>query len=544
MKVAVIGGGIAGLAAAWELRDRAEVTVFEPGRLGGKILTTDFCGHPVDEGPDAFITRTPEAVELCAEAGLTGELVAPAAGRSMLWWRGQLRPLPEGLVLGVPGRLGALVGAGILSPAGLARAGLDLVLPRRRPPSELSMWDLIADRFGPEVATRLVDPLVGGIHAGRTENLGALEVAPQIVGAAERSRSLALGLRNAPVAASGRPIFLTVRAGLAALVTALVERLRAGGVSFVSEGVGRLGVADMVPGRPGVALSTCAPTMASNGWRPGGDRRWVAPGVDAVTYDGAVLAAPAPAAATMLGGEAGAGLAGIPTASVVLVTMAFTGDAEVPPGVNGFLVPRSEDRLMTACSFASAKWPHWARPGQPLLRVSAGRHGDDRAIDSADETVVDRLLGEVQAALGWTAVPSAVRVSRWRDSFPQQLVGHLGRLAAIEKRLAEELPAVALAGASYRGSGIPACVASGRAAARQVLAGGRRREPLAPGPGAPLHGPPAFADPVIQGLGGGYDFSPPQIAQRVEARSVTPTCRPRRPCPSAAVVGGRRGRCG
>ena len=151
MRVAVIGGGIAGLAAAWELCQPAEgrsgqgagvprpaaavdkVTVFEPHQLGGCIRTTEFAGHLVDEGPDAFLTRVPEAVELCQELGIGDELVAPAAGRSMLWWQGHLRPLPEGLVLGVPRQLGPLIGSRILSPLGVLRAGLDLVLPRGRP---------------------------------------------------------------------------------------------------------------------------------------------------------------------------------------------------------------------------------------------------------------------------------------------------------------------------------------------------------------------------------------------------------------------------
>jgi oxygen-dependent protoporphyrinogen oxidase len=171
--VAVVGGGISGLAAAWELHPRSEVSVYEGQRLGGKILTEPFEGRDVECGPDAFITRTPDAVGLCAELGID-DLVGPQAGGTLLWWRGQLRALPEGLVLGAPKRLVPLIMSGLLSPAGLLRASADLFLPRRSFGADVSVRTLVAARFGSEVADRLVDPLVGGIHAGRTEDLSSV----------------------------------------------------------------------------------------------------------------------------------------------------------------------------------------------------------------------------------------------------------------------------------------------------------------------------------------------------------------------------------
>jgi protoporphyrinogen/coproporphyrinogen III oxidase len=236
VRVAVIGGGIAGLAAAWELRDQAEVTVFEPDRLGGKILTTEFDGHLVDEGPDAFIARVPDALRLCREVGVEADLVSPAAGRAELWFDGRLRPIPAGLVLGVPRQLGGVLRSGILSPAGMARAGLDLVLPRGRPPATLTVRELVSGRFGAQVADRLVDPLVGGIHAGSTATLGAADVTPMIVAAAQRSRSLLLGLRGASPGESG-PVFATLRGGLSQLVGAMMRRLQDQGTRFMSERV-------------------------------------------------------------------------------------------------------------------------------------------------------------------------------------------------------------------------------------------------------------------------------------------------------------------
>ncbi len=197
MKFAVVGGGIAGLSAAWELAGAggAEVTVYEPGHLGGKLLTTMFLGRPVDEGADSLITRVPEGVALCQELGLGEEMGAPQASRAMLFARGKVRPFPDGLILGAPARLLPLARSRILSFGGIGRASLDLVLPRHDVEGDVTVWDLIASRFGPEVAERLVEPLLGSIHAGSTKKLSAAATAPQILAAARANRSLLLGLR-------------------------------------------------------------------------------------------------------------------------------------------------------------------------------------------------------------------------------------------------------------------------------------------------------------------------------------------------------------
>lgn len=443
VRVAVIGGGIAGLAAAWELRGEAEVTVFEPDRLGGRILTTPFRGRLVDEGPDAFLTRVPEAVQLCEEIGIAAELVAPAEGTSAVWAGDHLRRLPDGLVLGVPRDLRAVAMSGLLSPAGLARAGLDLVLPRRRPIAGLTVREMVADRFGTQVADRLVDPLVGGIHAGWTGALGAEEVAPQIAAVAQRSRSLLLGLRSVPQPTSSDPIFLAPRAGIGRVVERLVEELRAGGLLVETRAVRQL----RSDGTSAVIVD------------------------DADSFDAAVVAVAARTAGSLLDSgathEVRSELDAIPTASVVLVTAALT--APLPEGLNGFLVPRAEGRLMTACSFGTNKWPHWSASGESVVRISAGRHGDTRAMEIEDGEVVDRLLDELSEAIGTPVEPAESRVSRWPDSFPQYLPGHSDRVARIERMMAEAHPRMALAGSSYRGAGLPACIASGRSAARTVL---------------------------------------------------------------------------
>jgi oxygen-dependent protoporphyrinogen oxidase len=438
LSFAVVGGGIAGLAAAWDLRHLGNVTVFEPGPLGGSIRTSPFENHPVDEGADAFLTRVPDAVKLCGELGLEGELVAPGVGSSAIWSAGRLRRLPGGLVLGVPRQMSGLVRSRILSPFGVARAALDLVLPRRLSPGSLSVRDLVADRFGFQVADRLVDPLVGGIHAGWTGELGAAEVIPQIVAAAERSRSLLLGLRSGPEGGGG-PIFLAPRAGLGRLIECLVESLRESGVRFV------VGAAEQIRSDRG-GIVHVDPFPAD--------------------FDAVVVATPGRVTARLLGpDEVIDALAAVPTASVVLTVLSLP-DTDVPPDLNGFLVPRGEKRLMTACSFASNKWPHWAEPGRALVRISAGRHRDQAALDLDDDALVDRLLSELGEALGTPVSAGTARVSRWPDAFPQYRVGHAAVVTSVEERLGRLHPRVALAGSTYRGSGIPACIASGRRAAR------------------------------------------------------------------------------
>jgi oxygen-dependent protoporphyrinogen oxidase len=431
MRIAVVGGGIAGLASAFFLEDAGhEVTLYEADRrLGGKIHTVDLHGRPVELGPDAFLARVPDATELCQALGLGDELIAPATGDARVWIDGHLRPLPEGLVLGVPSDVLAVARSGVLSPRGLARAALEPLLPGRRLDSDRSVADLVASRFGHQVLDRLVDPLVSGINAGDTRRLSVEATTPQLAALARQHRSLLLGARSLTRARRpGDPVFLTVAGGLRRLVDGLVGRLRG----------------DVRTGTPVSSL-------------------------DDLDADGVVLAVPAPAAAPLVSRRAPAAaeqLAAFEDASVVLTLLAYPAESVGHPlDGSGFLVPRREGRLTTACSWASSKWPHWVRPGEVLLRVSAGRAGDERALDLDDDELVARLHAEVAPALAISAPPTWTHVARWPASFPQYPVGHLARVDAIEAALP---PNVALAGAAYRGVGIPACIASARRAAERL----------------------------------------------------------------------------
>lgn len=438
----VVGGGIAGLTAAWELaRAGWDVTLLEAAdRLGGKIRTEAFAGVDLDLGPDAFLARRPEASDLCAELGLAGELVAPATTAASIWTRGRLRRLPHGLVLGVPTDATSLARSGVLSPLGTVRAVIEPLLPGRAlaPGEDVAVGAYAGRRLGREAASRLVDPLLGGINAGDTDRLSIDAVAPQLAAAARSSPSLVRGVRSVVARAGASPsdpLFLTLPGGLARLVATLVA-----------------GLVDL-----GADVRTGAPVHD----------------LEALGADAVVLAVPAHAAAPLLRPlvpDAAAVMAEIEHASVALVAYAYPVD-NLPPLIgSGFLVPRTEGRLMTACSWSSSKWAHLAAPGRAILRVSAGRAGDRRADAMDDDDLDRRLRAELGAALGVTGTPDAVRVMRWPNGFPQYAPGHLQRVRAVQAMLDERLPGVVLAGAALGGVGLPACIGSGRAAARRLCA--------------------------------------------------------------------------
>jgi len=440
--VVVVGGGITGLAAAFELTQVPEppaVTLVEASdRLGGKILTTPFENRRVDAGADSVLARVPWAVDLLGDLGLGDELIAPATGKASIWWHGALHPIPPGLVLGVPAGLGPLVRSGLLSWRGKIRAGVEPLRPRTDGDDDLGLT--IRQRFGTEVYERLVGPLVGSINAADPARTSLAATAPQLADAARRHRSLLLGLRS-PRSATAGPVFLTHPDGLGRVVDQLETRLRDAGV-------------DLRLGTPAGAIERAAGRFAVGG----------------LEADAVVLATPAEAAApalTAVAPGAAAAIGRIRYASVVMVTLAFPAAATGRLDGSGYLVPVEEQRHVTACSWGSSKWPHWAPDADHVvLRASLGRAGDDHALDLDDDALVDATLADLRRHLGVRADPSAARITRWPRSFPQYEPGHLDRVAAIEAALPD---GVVVAGAAYRGIGIASCVRQGRDAALVAL---------------------------------------------------------------------------
>ena len=473
--VAVVGGGIAGLAAAWQLSrtpSAPHVVVLEAAdRLGGKILTGSVAGAAVELGPDAFLARVPWGVELCSELGLRPELVSPAAGHAYLWTRGRLRRLPEGLVLGAPSDLRAVARSGTVSPLALGRAALDLVLPATKVSGDRTVGEIITARFGRGIQEWLVDPLVGGIHAGRSEVLSAAATAPQLDVASRAGRSLLKALRAqaesaraaaAEAAGSGSgaapPVFFTHPRGLGHLVDVLARRLTEDGVEI------RTGTPvtalDRGPERWSVRLASGASTAEAGG-------------ADALAAEAVVVTTPAPATARLLGPvctAASSELGQIEHSSVAVLTLAFRTSALAGPlDGTGFLVPRPQGRLMTAATWMTAKWAHVTPADGVLIRVSAGRHRDERARNLSDDELVAAATAELTEAMGLREGPTESLVTRWDDAFPQYAKGHLEKADRIEAAVAA-IPGLAVAGAPYRGVGIPACINSGRQAANRVLA--------------------------------------------------------------------------
>ncbi len=452
----VVGGGVAGLAAAWEaVQLGASVTVLEAAeRIGGKLVTSDLHVDGsvlrIDEGADAFLARVPDAVGLCRELGLDDEFVTPATGRAHVWFDGALRPLPEHHVLGVPLDADEVAATGLLSAAAVERLRTEPEHPGAPPVGDVSVGDHLGERLGREVVDHLVGPLVGGISAGDVDRLSLEAVTPQLNEAARRGGSLLRSLLEQRAASDQEsPVFHGLRGGSARLVEVLSERLTGAGARLETS----VDVRDVSFDDDGRA------SIRTDG--------------RSIDADGVVLATPAAVAAGLLdrlSPQAAEELRSILTTSVALVTLVYDrSDVPGPLDGSGFLVPRSAGLFLTAASWGSNKWAHWDDGRHVVLRASAGHRNDGR-VDVLDDGAVAALLrADLATTMGIVAEPRATRVSRWTDAFPQYEVGHLERLERIDAALHRDAPRVRLAGMSYRGVGIPASIRSGRTAARSLL---------------------------------------------------------------------------
>ncbi len=459
--VVVVGGGIAGLAAAhFVAASGRPVVVLEAGdRPGGKLRREEVAGVPVDVGAESFLFRRPEAVELVASLGLGDRLRHPASYSARIWSRGRLRPLPRS-VMGVPGDLDDLRRSEVLSEDGFARVEAEPRLPPAETPLTDPDWDvavgtLVAERLGTELLDRVVEPLLGGVYAGHARDLSARATTPQVVQMLARHGSLVDGAADHLARAEDeRPVF----AGLVGGVTGLVDAL-AGGPGRIEVRTG-VTVRRIERSSPGWLLTT-GPTREEQ----------------QIAASAVVVATPAPAAAKLLGlvaPRAADALAQVEVASMAVVTLAFRPDEVPPVPGSGFLVPPVEGRHVKAATYSFQKWD-WVREagagsGVVHLRASVGRHREAALLQRTDDELVRLVLADLQDLSGIAARPVDAHVQRWGGGLPQYAVGHLARVRRVRESVAE-VPGLAVCGATYDGVGIPACIASAQLAATQVLRG-------------------------------------------------------------------------
>lgn len=452
--VVVIGGGVSGLTTALSvLADSPQpvsVTVLESQpTVGGIIRTSPFGGLPaVDEAADAFLTRVPWAAQLATELGLGAALTSPTGAHAYVWHNG-MHTIPSDLLLGVPAKVRSFVTSALISPRGKLRAALEPLLPRTTQRDSIGHY--VRRRFGAEIHERLVDPLVGSIYAADTDNF-SLAAVPQLVAlTTERSMLVAAAKARKSAAsspASSAPIFGTPLRGMGALIETLAERVTALGGTIRTSST----VENIEPHHDGYQVSVSG---------------------HIITCDAVVISSPAKKSAEFTRGldrHAATLLSQWDHASVVLITMAIPA-TQWPAHLtgSGYLVPKPDQRWVTAASFGSNKWAHW-RPddGSMIVRVSLGRDGLD-VMHFDNDQLLNLALADMKLHINEDLTPSEVRVSRWAESFPQYRPHHFDKLAEVENSANRHGGGIFFAGASYRGIGIPACVQQARLAGESVL---------------------------------------------------------------------------
>jgi oxygen-dependent protoporphyrinogen oxidase len=468
--VVVVGGGISGLATAFSLQERAATAgvpirciVLEAGSSwGGKIVTHRVGGLVAEAGPDSFLSQKPAGLELCAKLGLSDQLInTNETGKKAFVLRGgRLHELPEGLITFVPTQLGPFLRSGLLSVAGLARMGLDLVVPRGPSQGDESLASFFRRRFGTQAFDRVLEPLMAGIYAGDAEQMSLKATFPRFFELEQQYGSVIRGMmaarkKMARSTPSGpkRTMFVSLKNGLDDLVTALVARLTRQGVDL----------------RRGCRVEA----LRVRSHRLG---RWMYDLVlgdgGALSCEGLVLATPAYVSADLLrplSPIAGGLLEMIPYASTATIVLSYRAEA-VGGAVEGFgfIVPRIEGRDLIAATWTSLKWPHRAPAGHVLIRCYVGGVGREAVLQLSDDQLVARVRAELAAICGLNAEPTYVEVNRWWKAMPQYTIGHLDRLAQLDAALSR-YGGLVLTGAGYRGVGIPDCIRDGALAAGTLV---------------------------------------------------------------------------
>ena len=460
-RIAIIGGGISGLAAAFELEEQKkagvqlEYVLYEASpRLGGVLRTEVIDGCLVEAGPDSFVTEKPWAADLCRELGLGDQLIGSndADRKTFILTHSRLVEMPDGLMFMVPTKIVPTGMSPLFSWKTKLRMTQELFHPPRAVDHDESVADFVERHYGREMVDRLADPLLSGVYGGESAGLSVRAVIPRFAEMERNHGSLGRAMLAARKKMSqgpkkaAPPLFTSLKRGMQHLAEAVVAKL------------------------PPEALLTNVPAQAIQRE----DLGWVvSAGMQSDQFDVVVIALPGPAAANVLrmaSSELAAELAGVPYSSSITVGLGY--DAAVrhklPPGF-GFLVPRSEGKRLLAATFVHNKFPHRAPEHRALLRCFFAGSNAENVWPLSDDQIVGIVRNELQQIIGLHAAPLFGRVYKWKSAMAQYSVGHLERLERIE-RLRRQLPGLALAGNAYRGIGVPDCVRSGRDAAKQVLA--------------------------------------------------------------------------
>lgn len=442
--IAIVGAGITGLAAAYELATRGvPFRVIEAAsRAGGLIHTEHADGFTIEAGPDSVLAQKPAALALCDELGLGPRIIPTTPPRTaFVLKRGRLHALPSPSILGIPLTTRAIARYDLLPAAARVRLILEPFVAAGTAADE-SVGAFFRRRFGGATVDLIADPLLGGIHAGDIERLSVRSLFPRFAEAEARDGSVlrAFARTHRP---GGDGLFRSLSSGMGELVAAIERRLPRESIQFDAP-VERL-------------------VRQGAGWR-------VAAGGVVTEARAVLLAAPAPVAARLLApldDRAAALCSAVPYVSTVSVALAYPrSDVAHPLDGSGYVVARRHNDLRTtACTWVSSKWSSRAPAGHVLLRAFMGGAHDPSAIDLSDDRLVEIAWREIGAVLGIRRPPLMARVYRWRNAGAQHNVGHLARMGALERRLAQ-LPGIVVAGSGFRSIGIPDCVADGRAAAR------------------------------------------------------------------------------
>lgn len=450
----IVGGGIAGLATAHELHRRGLpfVLLESAARPGGVILSEDVDGFTIDAGPDSLLVQKPEGIKLCEELGLGPRLVPTKPPRlAFILRNGILHPLPASSVLGIPTRVGPFVTTRLFSWPGKLRMAGEIFVEARRSDEDESIGAFMTRRFGQEATTYLAEPLLAGIHAGDVNRLSLRALFPRFVETERKYGSLLRAFRSNSRPAASDGAFRSLPGGLSELTRALAAALPAASLRLNTP-VARVSRSS----RAGAAFFC---VQLSNG------ESLEAPSVVIATpsyVTGQLIREMHPRLAQLCGE--------IEYASTATIALAFNREqVKHPLNGSGFVVPDVERLGILAASWLSSKWPHRAPEGRVLLRTFAGGARDPRAMDLSDKELIDRSMRALTPLLGITGSPLLTRVYRWKRASAQHNVGHLARLADIEKMLGDQ-PGLLVTGSGFRGVGIPDCVADGRATGAQVAA--------------------------------------------------------------------------